>query len=396
MEVLNIVFLCLLVVLSLIILIMEIISRGKGPLLDFERAIRNEISKNREEISTSLKSFNDSSINQIAKLTQINEQKLDNLRLAVEQKLKDIQEDNSSKLDLIRQTVDEKLHSTLEKRLGESFKLVSDRLEQVGRGLGEMQSLANGVGDLKKVLTNVKARGTWGEIQLEAILDQILNPDQYEKNVSVNKNSREHVEFAVKLPGKDNDPVWMPIDSKFPKEDYEKLVDAQDKADVASIAAINKSLENRIKAEAKDIHDKYISPPNTTNFAIMFLPTEGLYAEIIRRPGLCDELQRKYRVVVSGPTTIAALLNSLQMGFKTLAIEKRASEVWKVLSVVKAEFHKFGDILEKTNKQLDTVCRSIESASRKSRTIESKLKNVQELPAEDSVELIEEIDTDVS
>lgn len=266
--------------------------------------------------------------------------------------------------------------------------MVSDRLELVHKGLGEMQTLATGVGDLKKVLTNVKARGTWGEIQLGALLDEILTSDQYAKNVATKAGSRENVEFALKLPGRNDTIVWLPIDAKFPKEDYERLVEAQEEARLELVEELGKLLENKVKLEAKDIRDKYIDPPHTTDFGILFLATEGLYAEVIRRPGLCSTLQRDYRVIVTGPTTIAALLNSLQMGFRSLAIEKRASEVWSLLGVVKTEFGKFGDLLDRTHKQLTTVSNTIEGAARKSRTIERKLKNVQKLPVTDKTELL--------
>ncbi len=294
----------------------------------------------------------------------------------------------------MRETVDEKLHSTLEKRLGESFKQVSDRLEKVHQGLGEMQTLASGVGDLKRVLTNVKTRGTWGEIQLGNLLDQILVPDQYERNVITKKGSRDPVEFAIKLPGRDSAPVYLPVDAKFPKEDYERLMDAQDQANVVLIEEAGKAIEARIKFEAKNIRDKYVDPPFTTDFAILFLPIEGLYAEVLRRPGLCDLLQKEYRISVAGPTTFAALLNSLQMGFRTLAVEKRASEVWTLLGTVKTEFGKFGDILDKTKEKLQQATDNIELASKKSRTIETKLRKVQDLPSSVQPLLIEESEAD--
>jgi DNA recombination protein RmuC len=293
----------------------------------------------------------------------------------------------------MRATVDEKLQSTLEQRLGESFKQVSERLEQVYRGLGEMRSLAVGVGDLKKVLTNVKTRGTWGEIRLSHILEQILTPDQYDVNVATKKNSNDRVEFAIKLPGQDSDKqtvVWLPIDSKFPQEDYQRLLDAQEAADKEQSEKSIKSLEGRIKAEAKFIKEKYIDPPYTTDFGIMFLPVEGLYAEVLRQPGLCDFLQREYRIVVTGPTTLAALLNSLQMGFRTLAIEKRSSEVWELLGVVKTEFGKFGDVLAKTKKKLKEASNTIGQAEVRTRAIERKLRKVEEVPLDDSPVMIEE------
>lgn len=341
---------------------------------------------------------------QIMLLTQSNENRLDKMRETVEVSITRMQEDNSKKLEQMRMTVDEKLHATLEQRLGESFKLVSERLEMVHKGLGEMQSLASGVGDLKKVLSNVKTRGTWGEIQLGNILEQVLSPEQYEKNVAVKKGSSERVEFAVKLPGKsdgDEDNIWLPIDAKFPQEDYQRLLEALEQANPQGAEEAAKALELRIKACAKDIRDKYIDPPNSTDFGIMFLPIEGLYAEVLRRPGLCEALQLQYRVVVAGPATLTALLNSLQMGFRTLAIEKRSSEVWALLGAVKTEFSKFADILDKTQKKLQEASNTIETAARKSRNIQRKLKNVQELSLneaacyiEDADELSEEVETE--
>jgi DNA recombination protein RmuC len=325
-------------------------------------------------------------------MTKLNQEKLEQMRNTVERQLRVLQEENSKKLEQMRSTVDEKLQTTLEKRLGESFKQVSERLEQVYKGLGEMRSLASGVGDLKKVLTNVKTRGTWGEIRLGNILEQILTPEQYEVNVAIKKNSSDRVEFAIKLPGQNVDKdtiVWMPIDSKFPQEDYQRLIDAQEAADKEQAEKSIKNLETRIKLEAKKIKEKYIDPPYTTDFGIMFLPVEGLYAEVLRRPGLCDTLQREYRVVVTGPTTLAALLNSLQMGFRTLAIEKRSSEVWELLGTVKTQFGQFGDALSKTKKKLQEASNSIDSAEIRTRAIERKLRDVQEIPEKDSVELIE-------
>ncbi len=282
------------------------------------------------------------------------------------------------------------MHATLEQRLGESFKLVSERLELVHKGLGEMQTLASGVGDLKKVLTNVKTRGTWGEIQLGNLLEQILSPEQYAKNVATKLGSNDRVEFAIKLPGKERDGevVWLPLDAKFPQEDYQRLVEAAEQANVALVDETGKMLEARIKNEAKSIKEKYLDPPRTTDFAILFLPTEGLYAEIIRRIGLTDLLQREYRVTVAGPTTLAAILNSLQMGFRTLAIEKRSSEVWSLLGAVKTEFGRFGEILDKTQKKLQEASNTIETASRRSRAIEQKLKDVQQLPSTDATHLL--------
>jgi DNA recombination protein RmuC len=322
---------------------------------------------------------------QLARLTQSNEQRFEQLRLTVESRLGAIQADNANKLEEMRKTVDEKLHATLEQRLGDSFRLVSERLELVHKGLGEMQSLAAGVGDLKKVLTNVKTRGTWGEVQLEALLDQVLTAEQYEKNVITRPNSNERVEFAIRLPGReigedDKRPVWLPIDAKFPMEDYQRLIEAQERADPLAVELAAKALEMRLRDEAKKIRDKYVEPPYTTDFAILYLPTEGLYAEALRRPGLADGLQRDFRISIAGPTTLAALLNSLQMGFRTLAIEKRSSEVWGVLGAVKTEFGKFGEALESTRKKLEQATKSIESAGVRTRQIERKLKGVEALP----------------
>lgn len=361
-----------------------------------DRDLKDEVARNRQEMSASLKDFGQTSSAQMIGLTRLNEQKLDNIRKTVEDNLKCIQDDNSSKLEIIRNTVDEKLHETLERRLGDSFKLVSDRLEMVHKGLGEMQALASGVGDLKKVLSNVKNRGTLGEIQLGALLDQILTPEQYCRNIATKKNSRDMVEYAVKLPGRSDHPLWLPIDAKFPLEDYHRLVEAQEHGDVSIVEDTGKALEIRIKSEAKDIRDKYIDPPNTSDFGILFLPFEGLFAEVLRRPGLYEFLQREYKVIVTGPTTIAALLNSLQMGFRTLAIEKRASEVWNLLASVKTEFAKFGDMLDRTHKQLQAASNTIEDAAKKTRTIERRLKDVQVLQAPDEAALLESGDRDAA
>lgn len=363
-----------------------------------DRSFRDEISRNRKEssdnaksdrleLSNAIKLFGEQLNTQLTQLIQTNEIKFDKLQEKVGAQLKEIQDKNEKKLEEMRQTVDEKLHATLEKRLGESFKLVSDRLEQVYKGLGDMQELARGVGDLKNVLTNVKTRGGWGEIQLENLIDQILTQEQYEKNVSTKKGSNDKVEIAIKLPGRDlskSELVWLPIDAKFPIEDYQRLIDAQDLANIVAINEANKAIENRIKGEAKKIAEKYLDPPHTTDFAIMFLPVEGLYAEVLRRPGLAETLQREYRVVVSGPTTLAALLNSLQMGFRTLAIEKRSSEVWKILSSVKNEFGKFGDLLDKTQKKLQEASNTIDDASKATRKIEKQLNKVEELPSNET------------
>ena len=316
--------------------------------------------------------------------------RLDQLRETLEKKISDLQAGNEKKLEEMRTTVDEKLQKTLEARLGESFKLVSERLEAVHKGLGDMQQLATGVGDLKKVLTNVKTRGILGEYQLENILDQILTPEQYAKNVKTKEGSNAMVEFAVKLPGRENKDktVWLPIDSKFPKEDFELLMDAYDKAAPELIEKCRTDFVKGIKKFAVDICSKYIEPPNSTDFAILFLPFESLYAEVLRTPGLFESIQRECKIIVTGPTTLSALLSSLQMGFRTLAIEKRSSEVWQLLGAVKTEFGNFGGILEKTQKKLQEASNVIEQAGIRSRAIERKLKTVQELPKEEAIELL--------
>ncbi len=328
----------------------------------------------------------------ISELTESNENTISRLRSTIDEKLKDLQESNEKKLDEMRKTVDEKLQTTLEKRLGESFKLVSERLEAVQRGLGEMQTLATGVGDLKKVLTNVKARGTWGEVQLGALLEQILTSEQYAGNVRTKADSGDMVEFAIKLPGPDDDPdtcVWLPIDAKFPQEDYIRLVDASEAGDADEVQKASAALIRAVHNSAKDIRDKYLDPPHTTDFAIMFLPTEGLYAEILRQPGEVEKLQREYRIVVAGPTTLTAVLSSLRMGFRTLAIEKRSSEVWKVLSAVKTEFGKFGTVLDKVKRQLSAASNTIDQTGVRTRAMEKKLRQVEVLPAGESSELLE-------
>jgi DNA recombination protein RmuC len=329
---------------------------------------------------------------QIKKDSELN---LKEIRETVEKKLQTLQEENSKKLDEMRKVVDEKLQETVEKRFNESFKLISDRLEQVHKGLGEMQSLASGVGDLKKVLTNVKTRGNLGEIQLGAILEQILSPEQYDQNAVIKEGSQERVEYVIKLPGKNNDnrSLLLPVDSKFPNEDYQRLLETYENiANLSSrdIELITRQFENSVKKNAKDIRDKYINPPVTTDFAIMFVPTEGLYAEILRRTGLFETLQRDFKITVVGPTNLVAFLSSLQMGFKTLAIEKRSSEVWEILGAVKTQFSTFGDILEKTKKKLQQATSVIDQAGVKSRAIERKLRNVQELPSEQTIELLGE------
>ena len=358
-----------------------------------DRSVRDEIAKfraesqiqarqEREELAGSLKSFGDSV-----------EQKMEAVRLVIDEKLKQIQEDNTRQLERMRETVDEKLQGTLEKRLGESFRQVSERLEQVHQGLGDMRNLAAGVGDLKKVLTNIKTRGTWGEVQLGALLEEILAPEQYAKNVKIHENSNDFVEFAIKLPGQGDanaDPLWIPVDAKFPVEDYQRLLDAQEKADTVAADEAAKFLETRIKSEAKDISQKYLAPPKTTDFGIMFLPSEGLYAEVIRRTSLVQTLQRQYHIVISGPSTFAAFLNSLQMGFRSLAIQKRSGEVWNVLGEVKTEFGKFGDLLDAVHKKLVNATDSMDDVRKRSRAIQRKLRAVQELPGSSAEILLDD------
>jgi DNA recombination protein RmuC len=336
-----------------------------------ERIIHEEMSRGREENANVAKAQRE----ELGK-------SLESVRSIVDLRLKQLQEDNSKQIDKMRATVDEKLQGTLEKRLGESFKLVSDRLEQVHQGLGAMQQLASDVGGLQKVLTNVKARGGWGEVQLGALLEQVLTPEQFERNVKTRDESNENVEFAIKLPGDENGaPVWLPIDAKFPTEDYHRLIAAEERGDTNAVEESMKSLEAQLKRSAKDICQKYINPPKTTDFALMFLPTEGLYAEAIRRVGLVEQVQRDCRVVFAGPTTLAALLNSLQMGFRTLAIQKRSSEVWNLLAVVKTEFGKFGEALSGVKEKLDQAARKIEDVDVRSRAITRKLRDVEELPS---------------
>ena len=385
-----------------------------------ERLLREEMGRSRleaaqnsqqvrEDVAAAMKGLGDSTINgisqigiqqkgqfdtfakQLVALTESNERHMNDLRTTVDNRLKEMQSDNATKLEQMRQTVDERLTSTLEQRLGESFKQVSDRLEQVHKGLGEMQSLAAGVGDLKQVLTNVKTRGTWGEVQLGMLLEQIMTPEQYAANVACKQGCAERVEFAIRLPGQpglDGGEVWLPIDAKFPVEDYQRMLDAQDKSDLPGMDSALKALEVRIKASAKDIQTKYLDPPRTTDFAIMFLPTEGLYAEVLRRPGLVESLQSNFRVLVTGPTTLGALLNSLQMGFRILTVEQRSSEVWQLLGAVKTQFGQFGGLLEKVHNKLDQASSTIEDAARKSRTIERRLRTVQELPGEAASNLL--------
>ena len=364
-----------------------------------DREIRNEIRASQETTANTLvKTVGELGATQsrhiksgteaIDALTQSNEKRLKEVRSTVDERLQAMQTSNENKLEQMRKTVDEQLQSTLEKRLGESFNLVSKRLEAVQHGLGEMQNLATGVGDLKRVLTNVKARGTWGEVQLGALLEEVLTPDQYDTNVRTIANSQDEVEYAIRLPGRDDEPdacVWLPIDSKFPLADYEKLVEAADNgADATAVQEASRAFRRSVQVEAKKIHDKYIAPPKTTNFAIMFMPTEGLYAEVLRTPGQVTDLLHQYRIVVAGPTTLAALLNSLRMGFQTLAIEKRSSEVWEILAAVKTEFGKFGEVMDKLERQLNTASNTVGQTKTRTRAMERQLQTVEALPAEES------------
>ena len=334
-----------------------------------------------EASAQALQRFGDTLNEQLRALSDANERRLAEVRATVEQKLGALQQGNELKLEQMRATVDEKLHATLEQRLGESFKQVADRLEQVHRGLGEMQLLAKDVGSLNRVLTNVKSRGVFGEVQLAGLLEQVFTPDQYATNVETVPGSGARVEFAIKLPGRRDDgaPLWLPIDAKFPREDYERLLDAQERADAPGAEAAGRSIEQRLRMEARSIHDKYVAPPHTTEFAILFVPTEGLYAEALRRPGLMEALQREHRVTLAGPTTLLATLNSLQMGFRTLALEKRSSEVWEVLGAVKTEFGKFGDVLAKTKKKLDEASSTIDAAQTRTRAMTRTLRAVEGL-----------------
>ena len=385
-------------------------------LLGRERASSREA---REELSRGLSSFSQNISTQMTSIATVQNNQIDSFALqlenfrrtldeslarvqdqqrlaaretreTLEQRLEKLQQDNSTKLEQMRQTVDEKLHATLEQRLSESFKQVSERLEQVHKGLGEMQVLAAGVGDLKKVLANVKNRGVMGEVQLAMLLEQMLTPEQYETNVATKPGSKDRVEFAIRLPGRDTEgTVWLPLDAKFPTEDYQRLQEAQDAADPVAVELAAKALEARIRLEAKTIAEKYVEPPATTDFGLLYLPFEGLYAEVLRRPGLFEALQRDYRVTICGPTTLSALLNSLQMGFRTLAIEKRSSEVWQVLGAVKSEFGKFAEVLARTKAQLQTVANSIDAAETRTRQIERKLKDVEALPGAETPPLID-------
>ncbi|HOI54344.1 MAG TPA: DNA recombination protein RmuC [Phycisphaerae bacterium] len=365
--------------------------------VDMQDRIGRSSAELKDALATNLAQGRKESAETLQRTTRALEERFERLQKSNEERLGRLQDDNSKKLDQMRAVVEEKLQTTLEARLGQSFRQVSERLEQVHKGLGEMQALAGGVGDLKKVLTNVKTRGTWGEVQLGNLLEQVLTAEQYASNVATRPGSNDRVEYAIRLPGRDehrDETVWLPIDAKFPTEDYQRLIEAQEAADAVAAEAAGRQLQARIEKSARDIRDKYVAPPHTTDFAVMFLPTEGLYAEVVRRPGLLETLQRECRVVVSGPTTLAALLNSLQMGFRTLAIEQRSSEVWKLLGAVKGEFGKFGEVLDRVHKQLETASRSIDTAARKTRTIERKLRKVEELPADESAGLLGPVEED--
>ena len=352
------------------------------------RELREELRSARDEARGAARELRE----EVTKSIDATQASLDRVRATLDQRVRELQEGNERKLDEMRRTVDEKLHDTLEKRLGESFKLVSDRLDTVHKGLGEMQHLATGVGDLKRVLTNVKARGTWAEVQLGAILEQVLTPDQYGKNVGIRPDTAERVEFAVRLPGLLDDPascVWLPIDSKFPQEDWLRLQDASDQGDVPAVQAASDALIRTVRGSAKEIHDKYVHPPASTDFAIMFLATEGLFAEVLRHPSVVSDLQQQYRVVVAGPTTLAAILTSLRMGFQTLVVEQRAAEVWRVLGAVKTEFGKFGDVLDRVQRQLTTASRTIEETGQRSRAMEKKLRSAERLPDAEAAMVLE-------
>jgi DNA recombination protein RmuC len=335
-----------------------------------------------QQLSLLQKTLSDTLTLQLTSLSETNARRMAEVRQTLEAQLAQLQTSNAAKLDEMRATVDQKLQTTLQARLGESFKQVADRLEQVHKGLGEMQTLAQGVGDLKHLLTNVKTRGMFGEAQLASLLEQVFVPDQYATQIATRPESKNVVDFAIKLPGRSDSgaPLWLPIDAKFPNEDYERLLDAQGRADVAAAEAAGKALEARIRLEARSIAEKYIEPPYTTDFAILFLPTEGLYAEVLRRPGLMEGLQREHRITLAGPTTLLAMLSSLQMGFRTLALEKRSSEVWQVLGAVKTEFNKFGDVLAKVKAQTETVLKTLDSAQTRSRAMGRVLKTVEALP----------------
>jgi len=370
----------------LLVLTLVAAASTAGLLAFFLARSRNAERETREELSRTLATFSQTLTTQMGTTATVQNAQFETLRGAVEQQLGRIQQDNSAKLEQMRQTVDEKLHATLEKRLSESFKQVSERLELVHKGLGEMQTLATGVGDLKRVLSNVKTRGVFGEAQLAALLEQVMAPEQYEKNVATRPGSNARVEFAIKLPGSGDTPVLLPIDAKFPQEDYQRLQAALEAGDLLAAELAGKALEARVKLEARSIAEKYIAPPNTTDFALLYLPFEGLFAEVLRRPGLFDYIQREWRVTICGPTNLLAYLNSLQMGFRTLAIQQRSSEVWKVLGTVKSEFGRFAEVLANTKRQLQTVANTIDQAEVRTRQIERKLKDVEVLPGTETLQ----------
>jgi DNA recombination protein RmuC len=355
-----------------------------------ESAMRDEFTRQRGELAEQAQRGHDAQALRQEEARRDLRETLDSIRATMEQRLERLQTANDERLEAMRRTVEEKLQSTLEARLGESFKLVSERLEQVHRGLGEMQSIAGSVGDLKRVLTNVKTRGTWGEVQLGNLLEQVLTPEQFARNQVTRPGTAERVEFAIRLPGRDDDgaPVWLPVDSKFPIEDYERLITAAEAADAEGVAVAGKALEDRVRLFARMIREKYVEPPHTTDFAVLFLPSEGLYAEVLRRPGLAESLQREQRVTIAGPATLAAMLNSLQMGFRTLAIQKRSSEVWEVLGAVKTEFGRFADVLDKVRKKLEEASGQIEQTGVRTRAIERKLRGVEALPDDAAARLI--------
>jgi DNA recombination protein RmuC len=372
----------------LIALLMRRSNPAGADLVRLEQALPEQFRAQREESSRAASELRQ----EIGSNLNTGVERLDRIRDTLDKKLSELQARNEQKLEEMRRTVDEKLQSTLERRLGESFKLVSERLEQVHKGLGEMQAIAGSVGDLKRVLTNVKARGTWGEIQLGALLEEVLTADQFARNVETVPGSGERVEFALRLPGHEADrPVWLPIDAKFPQEDYQRLVDASERGDAIAVLDAGKALETRIRAQARVIREKYINAPQTTDFGILFLPSEGLYAEVLRRPGLADNIQRESRMLITGPTTLAALLNSLQIGFRTLAIQERASEVWKVLGAVKTEFEKYGVVLAQVKKKLHEASDQIEQTEVRTRAITRKLRDVEALPAPETTDHGEDI-----
>ena len=364
---------------------------------------RAQLANTQQQTEAALRRFSDALAESLRSLGEANERRLGEVRQAVDARLQALQEGNEKKLDQMRATVDEKLHATLELRLGESFKQVAERLEQVHKGLGEMQTLARDVGALNRVLTNVKTRGVFGEVQLAALLEQVFTPEQYATNVATVPGSSERVEFAIRLPGREagaapgqGKPLWLPIDAKFPREDYERLLDASERADAAAMEAAGKAIETRLKLEARSIRDKYVAPPHTTDFAILFLPTEGLYAEALRRPGLAEALQREHKVMLAGPTTLLALLNSLQMGFRTLVLEQRSAEVWQVLGAVKTEFAKFGDVLVKTRKKLDEASNTIGLAETRTRAMARQLRSVEAMPEAQAVQLLPGLGADAA